>query len=56
MPRYKGIRSVAETSCRVVFQGIHMLFAGQADREWKDNENRTSEMVVIGRNLNPKWF
>ncbi|MEO1299247.1 MAG: GTP-binding protein, partial [Cyanobacteria bacterium J06636_16] len=37
---------------RFVFQGVHMLFDGRADRPWKSNESRKNELVFIGRNLN----
>ncbi|WP_245592350.1 GTP-binding protein [Ectobacillus panaciterrae] len=40
----------------MVFQGLHMLFAGNADREWKRGEKKLSEMVFIGKNLNQEWF
>jgi G3E family GTPase len=54
--RYKGILSIEGMEQRVVFQGIHMLFAGHADRKWKEDESRISEMVVIGRKLDQGWF
>ncbi|MNO09372.1 putative GTP-binding protein YjiA [compost metagenome] len=41
---------------RVVFQGIHMLFSSYGDRNWKPGENRLSEFVIIGRNLDEAWF
>ena len=49
--RMKGILNVAGTANRFVFQGVHMLFDGKADRPWKDGEHRVSRMVFIGRNL-----
>lgn len=36
---------------RIVFQGVHMLFDGKADRPWLPNETRKNELVFIGRNL-----
>ncbi|MDG5785898.1 GTP-binding protein [Evansella sp. AB-P1] len=56
MYRYKGIFNIDNLDKRVVFQGVHMLFAGHADRHWRSNEKRTSEMVVIGTDLDEKWF
>lgn len=50
--RYKGILNVKDTDYRVVFQGVHMLFAGTEDRKWKADENRKSELVFIGIRLN----
>ena len=48
--RMKGFISVAGESSRFVFQGVHMLFDGQPDREW-GNETRRNQLVFIGRNL-----
>ncbi len=48
--RMKGFLSVAGESRRFVFQGVHMLFDGQPDREWGD-EPRRNQLVFIGRNL-----
>ncbi|MDQ0252747.1 G3E family GTPase [Evansella vedderi] len=56
MYRYKGIFNIENLDNRVVFQGVHMLFAGHADRPWERNEKRMSEMVVIGKDLDGKWF
>ncbi|WP_078380006.1 CobW family GTP-binding protein [Sutcliffiella halmapala] len=49
--RYKGILYVKGVRERVVFQGVHMLFAGMPDREWENSERKVSQMVFIGRNL-----
>ncbi len=54
--RYKGILNVAGEKRRVVFQGLHMLFAGHEEREWKETENKISELVFIGKNLDRDWF
>ncbi len=35
---------------RFVFQGVHMLFDGRADRPW-GNEPRRNALIFIGRNL-----
>ena len=50
--RTKGILNIAGEDQRFVFQGVHMLFDGRADRPWKANEPRKNELVFIGRNLN----
>lgn len=50
--RYKGILNVKDTDYRVVFQGVHMLFASTEDRKWEDDESRKSELVFIGNKLN----
>ena len=48
--RMKGFISLAGGSRRFVFQGVHMLFDGQPEREWGD-EPRRNQLVFIGRNL-----
>jgi G3E family GTPase len=50
--RYKGILHVAGEKRRVLFQGVHMLFASNMDREWKQGEAKQSELVFIGKDLN----
>ncbi|MEL6399974.1 MAG: GTP-binding protein [Cyanobacteria bacterium J06626_4] len=49
--RTKGILNIAGEDQRFVFQGVHMLFDGRADRPWKSTETRKNELVFIGRNL-----
>ncbi len=49
--RMKGILTIAGEDQRFVFQGVHMLFDGRADRPWKPGETRKNELVFIGRNL-----
>ncbi|MGE0879310.1 MAG: GTP-binding protein [Acidimicrobiia bacterium] len=49
--RSKGILSIAGMNDRYVFQGVHMLFDGQADRPWRPGEARVSRVVFIGRRL-----
>ena len=49
--RMKGILNVKGSANRFVFQGVHMLFEGKADRPWKPGELRRSQMIFIGRKL-----
>jgi G3E family GTPase len=49
--RMKGILNIAGEDQRFVFQGVHMLFDGTADRPWQPNETRNNQLVFIGRNL-----
>lgn len=49
--RMKGILNIQGEDNRIVFQGVHMLFDGKADRPWLPNETRKNELVFIGRNL-----
>ncbi|GAA3314615.1 hypothetical protein GCM10020331_007580 [Ectobacillus funiculus] len=56
--RYKGILHVAGEKRRVVFQGLHMLFAGHVEREWEENENKNKRACFFYRqkNLDRDWF
>jgi len=49
--RMKGILNIHGATDRFVFQGVHMIFDGRADRPWKSSETRKNELVFIGRNL-----
>jgi G3E family GTPase len=49
--RMKGILNIVGEDERFVFQGVHMLLDGKADRPWKEGETRKNELVFIGRNL-----
>ena len=52
--RYKGVLAVKGTDDKFVFQGVHMLFAGNFSNEisaWKEGEVRECRFVFIGRNL-----
>jgi len=49
--RMKGILNIQGEDNRIVFQGVHMLFDGKADRPWLPHETRKNELVFIGRNL-----
>ena len=49
--RMKGILNISGEDNRFVFQGVHMIFDGKPDRQWKEGEKRQSELVFIGRNL-----
>ena len=48
--RTKGFISYVGDNRRMVFQGVHMLFTAQPDKEWGD-EPRRNQLVFIGRNL-----
>lgn len=49
--RMKGVLSITNYEQRFVFQGVHMLFTGDLNRDWGD-EPRSNRMIFIGRNLN----
>lgn len=48
--RTKGFISYKGNPKRIVFQGVHMLFTAQPDKEW-GKEPRRNQLVFIGRNL-----
>ena len=47
----KGILNIQGQENRFVFQGVHMLFDGKPDRQWRVDEQRKNELVFIGRDL-----
>ncbi|CEM06885.1 unnamed protein product [Vitrella brassicaformis CCMP3155] len=49
--RMKGVLAVEGQDSKFVFQGIHMLFSGIPQDEWKPSETRSCKLVFIGRNL-----
>ncbi len=52
--RAKGILSFKDDEERYVMQGVHMMFEGDHQRPWRDDEKRESRIVFIGRELNEK--
>ncbi len=51
MLRMKGIISFEGDDDRFVVQAVHMLLEGDHQRAWKQNEERITRLVFIGRNL-----
>lgn len=49
--RLKGIVAFKDDPERFVVQGIHMILEGDHQREWRDDETRSTRLVFIGRNL-----
>jgi G3E family GTPase len=49
--RMKGILNIYEREQRFVLQGVHMIMDARFDREWRVDEDRKNELVLIGRNL-----
>ncbi|MDA0207996.1 MAG: GTP-binding protein [bacterium] len=49
--RYKGILAIAGKNERFVFQGVHQHFEHRKDRVWKEGEDRKSQVVMIGKDL-----
>lgn len=56
MLRYKGILNIQGEANRMIFQGVHMLFASGKGKPWNIGEPRESVMVFIGRNLPEQRF
>lgn len=54
--RTKGIFNARGFPERIVFQSVRMLTTMRPERRWHDDEPRTSQFVVIGRNLNREEF
>ena len=48
----KGVLSIAHSEEKFVYQAVHMIFKGNFDVEWEENEERLSKLVFIGKNLN----
>ena len=51
--RMKGIVHLADEPRRFVFHGVHMTLDGAPGAVWRPGEPRQSEIVFIGRNLDP---
>ena len=51
--RMKGIVHLTDEPRRFVFHGVHMTFDGAPGPVWRSGEPRQSEIVIIGRNLDP---
>lgn len=52
--RSKGIINVEKRPDRLVFQAVHMLLDIASDRNWNSEEQRRTQMVFIGKNLDRK--
>ena len=49
--RMKGILAIAWAKQKYVYQGVHMIFAGDFSEPWAEDEPRVSKLVFIGKNL-----
>ena len=49
--RAKGILDVKGEDRRLVFQAVHMILEGDLQRPWREDDDRHSRMVFIGRDL-----
>lgn len=51
MLRYKGIFAIAGEERRLIVQGVHRVVGFDFGTEWRDDEERQSLLVIIGREL-----
>ncbi len=51
MLRMKGIISFVGDDDRFIVQAVHMLLEGNYQRPWRDDEDRVTRLVFIGRDL-----
>lgn len=51
MLRYKGIFAIEGESRRLVVQGVHRVVGFDYGTEWREDEERRSLLVIIGRDL-----
>jgi hypothetical protein len=49
--RMKGVLAIASSEEKFVYQGVHMIFTGEFDEVWAEDEERVSKLVFIGKNL-----
>jgi G3E family GTPase len=49
--RMKGVLAIASSEEKFVYQGVHMIFTGEFDSRWGEDEERASKLVFIGKNL-----
>ena len=52
--RMKGVLSISGSKEKFVFQGVHMIFDGEFEGEWAEDETRESKLVFIGKDLDHK--
>jgi len=49
--RMKGVLSINHAEQKFVYQAVHMIFNGNFEEEWAQDEKRESKLVFIGKNL-----
>ena len=54
--RYKGLLNIHGMDERFVFQGVHEHFENRKDRRWNKGEEKISQVVVIGKDLDQPAF
>lgn len=51
MMRYKGIFAIQDESKKLIVQGIHKIVGFDYGSNWQAEEEKSSKLVIIGRNL-----
>ncbi|MBP9827874.1 GTP-binding protein [Patescibacteria group bacterium] len=54
--RYKGVFFIADRAERFVFQGVQFDFELLPDRPWREDEEKRSDLVLIGTNITSAEF
>jgi G3E family GTPase len=54
--RYKGLLNIEGRDERFIFQGVHQHFENRSERPWKEGEERNSQVVIIGKDLDREAF
>lgn len=49
--RMKGVIAVARSQQKYVYQAVHMMFQGEFQDPWDQDEPRVNKLVFIGKNL-----
>merc|ERR1711871_606289 len=49
--RMKGVLAIAHSEMKFVYQAVHMIFNGDFDGQWEEGEEKMSNLVFIGKNL-----
>lgn len=52
--RMKGVLAIAGSEEKFVYQAVHMIFNGDFDEKWTEEDVRVSKLVFIGKNLDHK--
>ena len=54
--RCKGLLNIEGRDERFIFQGVHQHFENRSERPWKEGEERNSQVVIIGKDLDREAF
>ncbi|PIR88685.1 MAG: cobalamin biosynthesis protein CobW [Candidatus Harrisonbacteria bacterium CG10_big_fil_rev_8_21_14_0_10_44_23] len=54
--RYKGIFYIKDRPEKIILQGVHTIFEKTEGKLWTDDEEKKTELVIIGRGLDKDIF